>query len=85
MRLRLDGQDPNLCLHFAILWSEIQNAACDPTSTSWVFAFAVDHRFDNGKLWIEVAPPDGNAHLGSRFSNLETMPHDSSRFGPRKS
>ena len=28
------------------------------------FRLVVDHRFENGNRWIEVAPADGNAHLG---------------------
>src|SRR5262249_13374610 len=28
------------------------------------FKVAVDHRFENGQRWIEVAAPDGTANLG---------------------
>ncbi len=27
------------------------------------FKLIVDHRFENGERWIEVAPPDGSANL----------------------
>lgn len=28
------------------------------------FRIAIDHKFEDGKRWIDVAPPDGNAHIG---------------------
>jgi serine phosphatase RsbU (regulator of sigma subunit) len=28
------------------------------------FRVVVDHTFEDGRRWIEVAPPDGNAHIG---------------------
>jgi serine phosphatase RsbU (regulator of sigma subunit)/catechol 2,3-dioxygenase-like lactoylglutathione lyase family enzyme len=62
--LRLDGQDPYLCLHFVILYVRDQDAALRFYVDQLGFRVAVDHRFDNGQRWIEVAPADGNAHLG---------------------
>jgi len=62
--LRLDGQDPYLCLHFVILYVRDQDAALRFYVDQLGFRVAVDHRFDNGQRWIEVAPADGNAHIG---------------------
>jgi serine phosphatase RsbU (regulator of sigma subunit)/catechol 2,3-dioxygenase-like lactoylglutathione lyase family enzyme len=62
--LRLDGQDPYLCLHFIILYVRDQDAALRFYVDQLGFRVAVDHWFDNGQRWIEVAPADGNAHLG---------------------
>src|SRR6516164_8891613 len=62
--VRLDGQDPYLCLHFVILYVRDQERALRFYVDQLGFRVAVDHRFENGQRWIEVAPPDGNAHLG---------------------
>jgi serine phosphatase RsbU (regulator of sigma subunit)/catechol 2,3-dioxygenase-like lactoylglutathione lyase family enzyme len=62
--LRLDGQDPYLCLHFVIIFVRDQERSLRFYVDQLGFRVAVDHRFDDGRRWIEVAPPDGNAHLG---------------------
>jgi serine phosphatase RsbU (regulator of sigma subunit)/catechol 2,3-dioxygenase-like lactoylglutathione lyase family enzyme len=62
--LRLDGQDPYLCLHFVIIYVRDQDRSLRFYVDQLGFRVAVDHRFADGQRWIEVAPPDGNAHIG---------------------
>jgi serine phosphatase RsbU (regulator of sigma subunit) len=62
--LRLDGQDPYLCLHFAIIYVRDLDRSLQFYVEKLGFRVVVDHTFDNGQRWIEVGPPDGNAHLG---------------------
>jgi serine phosphatase RsbU (regulator of sigma subunit)/catechol 2,3-dioxygenase-like lactoylglutathione lyase family enzyme len=62
--LRLDGSDPYLCLHFVIIFVRDQERSLRFYVDRLGFRVAVDHKFDDGRRWIEVAPPDGNAHIG---------------------
>jgi serine phosphatase RsbU (regulator of sigma subunit)/catechol 2,3-dioxygenase-like lactoylglutathione lyase family enzyme len=62
--LRLDGQDPYLCLHFVIIYVRDLDRSVQFYVDKLGFRLVIDHRFDNGLRWIEVAPADGNAHLG---------------------
>jgi len=62
--LRLDGNDPYLCLHFVIIFVRDQERSLRFYVDSLGFRVAIDHTFEDGKRWIEVAPPDGNAHIG---------------------
>jgi serine phosphatase RsbU (regulator of sigma subunit)/catechol 2,3-dioxygenase-like lactoylglutathione lyase family enzyme len=62
--LRIDDKDPYLCLHFTIIYVRDQDRSLRFYVDQLGFRVVVDHRFDNGLRWIEVAPPDGNAHLG---------------------
>jgi serine phosphatase RsbU (regulator of sigma subunit)/catechol 2,3-dioxygenase-like lactoylglutathione lyase family enzyme len=62
--LRLDTKDPYLCLHFTIVYVRDQDRALQFYVDKLGFRIAVDHRFADGRRWIEVAPPDGNANLG---------------------
>jgi serine phosphatase RsbU (regulator of sigma subunit)/catechol 2,3-dioxygenase-like lactoylglutathione lyase family enzyme len=62
--LRIDDKDPYLCLHFAIIYVRDHERSLRFYVDQLGFRVVVDHRFDNGQRWIEVAPPDGNAHLG---------------------
>jgi serine phosphatase RsbU (regulator of sigma subunit)/catechol 2,3-dioxygenase-like lactoylglutathione lyase family enzyme len=62
--LRLDGKDPYLCLHFAIIYVRDHERSLRFYVDQLGFRVVVDHRFENGQRWIEVAPADGNAHLG---------------------
>lgn len=62
--LRLDGQDPYLCLHFVIIYVRDQDRSLQFYVDKLGFRVAVDHRFADGQRWIEVEPPDGNAHIG---------------------
>lgn len=62
--LRLEGSDPYLCLHFVIIFVRDQERSLRFYVDCLGFRVAVDHKFDDGRRWIEVAPPDGNAHIG---------------------
>ncbi len=62
--LRLDGQDPYLCLHFVIVFVRDQECALRFYVDQLGFRVVVDHIFENGQRWIEVGPSDGNANLG---------------------
>jgi serine phosphatase RsbU (regulator of sigma subunit)/catechol 2,3-dioxygenase-like lactoylglutathione lyase family enzyme len=62
--LRLDGSDPYLCLHFVIVFVRDQERSLRFYVENLGFRVVVDHKFEDGKRWIEVAPPDGNAHIG---------------------
>jgi|SRR5579871_6875119 len=62
--LRLDGDDPYLCLHFVIIYVRDQERSLRFFVDQLRFRVAVDHTFDDGRRWIEIAPPDGNANIG---------------------
>jgi len=62
--LRLDGKDPYLCLHFAIVFVRDQDRSLRFYTEQLGFKVVVDHTFPDGNRWIEVCPPDGNAHIG---------------------
>ena len=62
--LRLDGQDPYLCLHFVIIYVRDLDRSLRFYVDQLGFRVVVDHAFEGGRRWIEVAPADGNAHLG---------------------
>ena len=62
--LRIDDKDPYLCLHFVIIYVRDQDRSLRFYIDQLGFRVVVDHRFDNGQRWIEVAPADGNAHIG---------------------
>jgi serine phosphatase RsbU (regulator of sigma subunit)/catechol 2,3-dioxygenase-like lactoylglutathione lyase family enzyme len=62
--LRLDGEDPYLCLHFAIIYVRDLDRSLRFYVDQLGFRVVVDHTFPDGNRWIEVAPADGNAHLG---------------------
>jgi serine phosphatase RsbU (regulator of sigma subunit)/catechol 2,3-dioxygenase-like lactoylglutathione lyase family enzyme len=62
--LRLDGQDPYLCLHFVIVYVRDQDRSLHFYVDKLGFRVAIDHRFSDGQRWIELEPPDGNAHIG---------------------
>lgn len=72
--LRLDGEDPYLCLHFAIVYVRDLDRSLRFYVAQLGFRVVIDHRFDNGQRWIEVAPPDGNAHLGLALLQPEDDP-----------
>lgn len=62
--LRLDGEDPYLCLHFVIIYvRDLDRSLCFYVDKLG-FRVVVDHHFEDGRRWVEVAPADGNAHLG---------------------
>ena len=62
--LRLDGRDPYLCLHFVIIYVRNQERSLRFYVDQLGFRVAVDHKFADGRRWIEVSPPDGNANIG---------------------
>ena len=72
--LRLDGKDPYLCLHFAIIYVRDFDRSIRFYVDQLGFRLIIDHRFDDGRRWIEVAPPDGNAHLGFALLQPEDDP-----------
>ncbi len=63
-RLRLDGKDPYLCLHFVIIFVRDQERSLRFFADKLGFRVVVDHTFEDGNRWIEVGPPDGTAQLG---------------------
>jgi serine phosphatase RsbU (regulator of sigma subunit)/predicted enzyme related to lactoylglutathione lyase len=63
-RLRLDGKDPYLCLHFVIIFVRDQERSLRFFADKLGFRVVVDHTFEGGNRWIEVAPPDGTAQIG---------------------
>jgi len=62
--LRLDGGDPYLCLHFALIYIRDLDRALRFYVDQLGFRVVVDHTLDDGQRWVEVAPADGNANLG---------------------
>jgi len=62
--LRLDDTDPYLCLHFVIVHVRDHERSLRFYVDQLGFRVVVDHRFEDGQRWIEVAPTDGNAHIG---------------------
>jgi len=77
--LRLDGQDPYLCLHFVIIYVRDQERSLRFYVDQLGFRVAVNHKFEDGRRWIEVSPPDGNANIGLALAepgaNLESLIH----------
>ena len=63
-RLRLDGGEPYLCLHFVIIVVRDQERSLRFFADKLGFRVVVDHTFEDGNRWIEVAPPDGSAQIG---------------------
>jgi len=63
-RLRLDGTDPYLCLHFVIVFVRDLDRSLRFYTEQLGFTVAIDYTFPDGNRWIEVSPPDGNAHIG---------------------
>src|SRR5215472_8230623 len=62
--LRLAGDDPYLSLHFVILYVRDLDRSLRFYVDQLGFRVVVDHKFENGLRWVEVAPADGNAHIG---------------------
>jgi len=61
--LRLDLREPYLCVHDIIVFVRDQDRSLRFYVDQLGFKLIVDHRFENGERWIEVAPPDGSANL----------------------
>jgi serine phosphatase RsbU (regulator of sigma subunit)/catechol 2,3-dioxygenase-like lactoylglutathione lyase family enzyme len=62
--LRLDGHDPYMCLHFIIVYVRDLDRSLEFYRDKLGFHVIVDHRFEDGRRWIEVSPPDGTGQLG---------------------
>ncbi len=62
--VRLDGQDPYLCLHFVVIYVRDQERSLRFYRDQLGFRVIVDHTFTDGSRWIEVSPPDGTGQLG---------------------
>lgn len=62
--LRLDGEGPYLALHFIIVFVRDQERSLRFYVDKLGFRLVIDHTFENGSRWIEVAPPDGTAQIG---------------------
>ena len=62
--LRLDVDDPYLCLHFVIIFVRDQQRSLEFYRDQLGFRVMVDHTFPEGNRWIEVAPPDGTGQIG---------------------
>lgn len=61
--LRLDLREPYLCVHDIIIFVRDQDRSLRFYVDQLGFKLVVDHRFESGERWIEVAPPDGSANL----------------------
>jgi serine phosphatase RsbU (regulator of sigma subunit) len=61
--LRLDKQDPYLCLHFIMIFVRDQDRSLRFYVDQLGFRVVVDQRIESGSRWIEVSPPDGNANI----------------------
>jgi len=61
--LRLDRKDAYLSLHFVMIFVRNQERSLHFYVQQLGFTVIVDHRFENGARWIEVAPPDGSANI----------------------
>ena len=61
--LRLDLREPYLCVHDIIVFVRDQDRSLRFYVDQLGFRLVVDHRFESGERWIEVAPPDGSASL----------------------
>ena len=70
--LRLDRQEPYLCLHFIMIFVRDQERSLRFYVDQLGFKVVVDLTFDNGNRWIEVAPPDGNAHVALAQAQPDT-------------
>lgn len=60
---RPDREDLYLSLHDVVVFVHDQDRSLRFYVDQLGFVLIVDHRFDNGERWIEVAPPDGSTNL----------------------
>jgi len=60
---RLDRKDPYFSLHFVMIYVRDQERSLRFYLNQLGFRLVVDHRFESGARWIEVAPLDGSANL----------------------
>lgn len=82
--LRLDGRDPYLCLHFVIIYVRDQERSLRFYVDQLGFRVVVDYKFGDGRRWIEVSPPDGNANIGLALpepgANIESLVNPDTRI-----
>ena len=58
-----DRADPYLHLHFIVVFVRDQERSLRFYADLLGFTIVIDHRFESGHRWIEVAPPDGTAKV----------------------
>ena len=61
--LRLNREAPYIHLHFVAVFVRDQGRSLRFYVDQLGFVLVIDHSFDAGERWIEVAPPDGTAKL----------------------
>jgi len=70
--LRLDRQEPYLCLHFIMIFVRDQDRSLRFYVDQLGFQLVVDFTFETGGRWIEVVPPDGSAHVALALARPDT-------------
>ncbi|HTS34976.1 MAG TPA: SpoIIE family protein phosphatase [Candidatus Solibacter sp.] len=61
--LRPEREGPYLCLHDVLVFVRDLDRSIGFYVDQLGFRLIVDHRFESGDRWVEVAPPDGSANL----------------------
>lgn len=61
--LRPEREGPYLCLHDVLVFVRDLDRSIRFYVDQLGFRLIVDHRFESGDRWVEVAPPDGSANL----------------------
>jgi hypothetical protein len=77
--LRLDKQDPYLCLYFIMIFVRDQDRSLRFYVDQLSFRVVVDQRIESGSRWIEVSPPDGNANIALAQATPGTEAYNSIR------
>jgi serine phosphatase RsbU (regulator of sigma subunit)/predicted enzyme related to lactoylglutathione lyase len=70
--LRLD-REPYLSLHFIMVFVRDQERSLRFYVDKLGFRVVVDHTFQDGGRWIEVAPPDGSANLALALATPDSQ------------
>jgi serine phosphatase RsbU (regulator of sigma subunit)/catechol 2,3-dioxygenase-like lactoylglutathione lyase family enzyme len=70
--LRLDREEPYISLHFIMIFVRDQDRSLRFYLDQLGFRLVVDITFKDGNRWIEVAPPDGNAHVALALAKPDT-------------
>ena len=73
--LRPDREEPYLCIHDVVIFVRDQERSLRFYVDQLGFKLIVDHRFESGERWIEVAPPDGSANLALCVPRPDTEAH----------
>jgi serine phosphatase RsbU (regulator of sigma subunit)/predicted enzyme related to lactoylglutathione lyase len=61
--LRPERDEQYLCLHDVLIFVRDLDRSVRFYVEQLGFKLIVDHRFESGERWVEVAPPDGSANL----------------------